>query len=177
MFGILVEIIVSGGTAIDNWKISQVTADRTITEAQTNLFMSLVKGHHKIPVKVFVGIGGRETLQYAIKIRNLLNQAGFSAITNEGVIELGTDIQAVPSDTNSNPIVVTNSWDISTFQYGTNHIAKFDFSPQVETNSSAVFNNLNMDFKKIGIAPVFAEDTKFLKTGEFGILVPVRKQF
>jgi hypothetical protein len=159
-------------------KVSEVVEgqkDRTITEGQSNLFMLLVKDYPKIPVRVFVGLEDPETYRYAHKIRLLLNSAGFNTKDNEEVKELGF-AHAEDND--------TNSFDVFTFQYGTNREARYAFSPglalangksvRVETNSFATFNDLNWAFGKIGVAPAFSEDDQILKSGEFGILVPMK---
>jgi len=180
MFGILIEIGVAGLTAKNDWEARQ---DRTITNKQRNSFILWTKNYPKVPVRVFVGLEDYETLHYAQKIRQMLDAAGYGFKIDggrnegvnvyEGVVEEG--ILHVDVNTIDDPHI-SSSFGVFSFQYGTNRTAILKFVPgsaeEIKTNSFARFTVLNLALVKIGLSPGCAEDNRFLKPGEFGILVP-----
>jgi hypothetical protein len=166
--------------------VTNFLADRTITDENSNRFILMMRDYPKMPVRVFVGIEDYETLKYAKKIRQLLDNAGYSVKTsngsrvfNERVVELG-----VGNIDFTNPRNSDTNYGVFMIRYGTDYAADFvdvitglaltkdGRIVETTTNPITTFEVLKLGLDRIGLNPCWTSDDRILKPGEFGILVP-----
>jgi hypothetical protein len=142
--------------------------DRTIVDMQSNLFMLLVKDYPKTPIKVFVGVEDNETDRYARKIKQMLDAAGYGDNTAD-IIRIPGGI--VVENLGAEGIFSTNA--LVFVSYGTK--GGGTFFPLHFTNDPVVkLYWAESAFSKIGLGGVFIKDDTLLKTGELGIIVPLK---
>ena len=152
---------------------------RAVSDEQKKLFINLLKNYPKTPIRVFVKSNDVEAVNYAKKIRELLDEAQYGAGT-DGLVRNSVSVldgtNHVPWQPSSNALAF--------FAFPASHfpisIPSNDFKPVIATaltNDPAMYGLGNLwvvrwAFTGIGISDVTFYDTNDLKAGEVGIIVP-----
>ena len=75
----------------ENLELKKRIQPRTIISEDRTNFVNLLKDIPKMPIKVVVGMEDNETVNFAEKVRAMLDEAGFGD-NGEGVIRLGNNV-------------------------------------------------------------------------------------
>src|SRR5258706_4566779 len=145
----------------ENDVLEKTLQPRRITAQQKKDFIALLDNQPKAPVKVFVGLYDGETINYALQIRRLLDEAGYGSekkddITSIGPIAWVYNIGALSQDAPMKFVFVGKTNENNTFGglvFGdTNGVAYVGYVGP-KNDISRVPSSLDVAFQKIGIVP------------------------
>jgi hypothetical protein len=164
---------------------SDAKKDRIISGEQRGLFMSLVAGYPRTPIKVFVNAGDAESIRYAQRIRLLLDDAGYSGtnsnvITNDGWIYFGTNF--VRWEPTPHTLIFAACPEQQFGWFLPVHTPFDSIKPVISsglTNDPAAYALGSLEcvrwaFSGIGLTGFYISNTNILNYGETGIIVPPR---
>lgn len=175
------DAFVKKGNELEEAANNDTNKERTISDEQVELFISLLKDYPKIPIKVFVNPEDVESVKYARKIRHLLDSAGYRG----GLMPVGGDIYITTNSVKFSPALphtlVYFALPEKKFGWVIPISTPFDsIKPVISsglTNDPGIFAIGSLDcvkwaFSGIGLNGFYTSSTNLLQYGEVGIFVP-----
>lgn len=164
---------------------SDARKDRMISAEQRELFMSLLTGYPKTPIKVLVNPGDDESIKYAQRIRRLLDDAGYGGtnanlVTNSFWIYGGTNF--VRWEPTPHTLIFAACPEKQFGWFLPVHTPFDSIKPVISsglTNDPAAYalgclECVRWAFSGIGLTGFYISNTNTLNYGEAGIIVPPR---